>query len=337
MGTERVSVARSASGCQMPWQDALKGAWRDLAALAQRLDLDPVRLNCGALAHRDYPLCVPEPFVARIERGNLDDPLLRQILPLAAECQTVAGFCADPLAEHAHVADGLLQKYARRALLLTTRQCAIHCRYCFRRGQRQLAMPPVRWQERLATLSEIDELILSGGDPLMLNDRRLGQLLGLCQAVPGLKRLRLHTRLPIVLPSRVTAELCSMLTRIRLPLSLVVHVNHPAELDDSTAQALAQLRTAGVTLLNQSVLLRGVNDHPQPLIALCETLFAQGVLPYYLHLLDPVVGSAHFQVSTAHAQALMQALRAQLPGYLVPRAVREVNAQPNKVPLAEWE
>jgi EF-P beta-lysylation protein EpmB len=265
--------------------------------------------------------------------------LLRQVLPLGVERAPAHGFVPDPVGDGpAALTPGLIQKYQGRALLMAHGACAIHCRYCFRRHFPYGAMGPQapRLEAAIGLIaadSTLSEVILSGGDPLMLDDAPLGALLRRLHAIPHLQRVRLHSRLPVVLPERITDALCTHLRGLRLPAVLVIHANHARELGDPCAAALARLRAAGVTLLNQSVLLAGVNDRADTLADLSERLFGLGVLPYYLHQLDPVQGAAHFAVSDPHALALEAELRARLPGYLVPRLVREVAGDPAKRPL----
>ena len=274
-----------------------------------------------------------------MEKGNPNDPLLRQVLPLAEELLDTPGFDRDPTGDlEAASEHGLLRKYQGRALLITTGACAIHCRYCFRRNfpyshhqARRKDWPSVRKQ--LSADPAPEELILSGGDPLLLDDTKVQDLVAGLATVPTLQRLRIHTRLPVVLPSRITPALCEILTNHRLPTVMVIHANHPRELGSSARNALARLRRSGVHLLNQSVLLRGVNDSAELLRTLSETLFESGVIPYYLHQLDRVQGGAHFEVRDAEAKRLLTSLRATLPGYLVPRLVREEKGQPAKLPL----
>lgn len=307
--------------------------------LLRSLGLDPELLPAIRAASRQFCLLVPRGYVALIEHGNPRDPLLRQILPLADELRNPTGFCADPVGDHAALrTPGLLQKYQGRALLLVTGACAIHCRYCFRRHFPYTigSALPDRAASAIAQLAEdpsISEAILSGGDPLMLDDPALSALVGKLAAVPHLKRLRLHTRLPVVLPSRVTDALCHTLTASRLKPIVVVHANHARELGEASRQALARLGGAGILMLNQSVLLRGINDCPNRLSDLSEALFECGVLPYYLHLLDKVSGAAHFDLDPPSATRIMDQVRARLPGYLVPRLVREVAGHRCKDPV----
>ncbi len=329
------------------WQHLLAQAVRDPAELLRLLDL-PADLLPPAAATRGFPLLVPRGFVARMERGNPDDPLLRQVLPIAAETAAVAGFTADPLAEHAADAcgragsgavPGLLHKYRNRVLLVTTAACAVHCRYCFRRhfDYRSLPTGPAWWTPALAAIAAdplIDEVILSGGDPLTLPDAQLAALAADLRALPRIRRLRLHTRLPVVLPERIDPALLAWLCQPGPTPVVVIHANHPAEISTEVATACRRLRDAGVLVLNQSVLLAGVNDHAQTLAALSLRLFDAGVLPYYLHVLDRVAGAAHFLVDDSRARALHRELAALLPGYLLPRLVREVAGEASKRTLA---
>lgn len=317
------------------WQSELADAVTDPVELLDLLDLDLGSSPGVAAAAATFRLRVPRPFIARMRRGDPDDPLLRQVLPLGAELQTVAGFRPDPLAETALMDGGVIRKYAGRALVVSTGACAVHCRYCFRRHfpYDDARAPADGWRsvlERFAADPSLDEAILSGGDPLTLSDRRLAQLVAGLDGIRHLERLRIHTRLPVVLPSRVDSALLQWLRATRLAVVVVIHANHAAEIDDDVAGALAALRGAGATLLNQSVLLAGVNDSADALAALSERLFAVGVLPYYLHLLDAVQGAAHFDVPEPRARALFAELQARLPGYLVPRLVRESPGEPSK-------
>ena len=295
------------------------------------------RISDQAATH--FPLRVPRGFVARMRHGDPHDPLLRQVLPLDDEERIVPGFDLDAVGDMAaRAGDGLIRKYNGRALLIATGSCAIHCRYCFRRHFPYAAETAARdgWQNAIAALRAdpgVDEVILSGGDPLALATSKLAQLTDALQRIAHLKRLRVHTRLPIVLPERVDAELVAWLRALPWPVTVVVHANHANEWTDEVDAAMASLRSAGVLVLNQAVLLRGVNDSVDALAALSERGHAAGVLPYYLHQLDRVAGSAHFEVDDTTARALHAALAARLSGYLVPRLVREVAGDPGKRPL----
>ncbi len=330
------------AGATPPWRRALAEAVRSPAELLALLGL-PVELPgepaAAAAAGRQFPLRVPRGFVARMRRGDPDDPLLRQVLPLSVETVAVAGFGPDPLAEASTgPAPGVLHKYRGRALLLVTGACAVHCRYCFRRHfpyaeQALSAAHLAAALDHLRGDPDLREVILSGGDPLTLTDDRLGELAAALAAVPHLRRLRVHTRLPVVLPERVDDALLAWLTGTRLAPVVVLHANHAQEIDAAVAAAVGRLRQRGVTVLNQAVLLAGVNDGVEALAALSERLFAAGALPYYLHQLDPVAGAAHFAVPDAVARRLHRDLAARLPGYLLPRLVREVPGEPAKRPL----
>ncbi len=325
---------------QVPaWQRELARAITDPAELLRELKLDPALLPTARVAAARFPLRVPRGFVARMARGDPNDPLLRQVLPMGAELEATPGFVADPVGDRAaQAAPGVLHKYHGRALLIATGACAVHCRYCFRREFPYAEAPAgaEEWRPALSYLagdSSIREVILSGGDPLSLSNRRLGVLLTALGRIPHLERLRIHSRQPIMLPERVDEGLLELLAQTRLRPVLVAHANHPREINAAVRAALARLAATGVTLLNQSVLLRGVNDSAAVLAELSETLFAARVLPYYLHLLDPVRGAAHFDVNEIEASAIMKTLRQRLPGYLVPRLVREQPGQPAKIPV----
>lgn len=333
-------IARSQSEIESTdWQQALRTAYARPLELLAALGLEASQVGLSAAAAADFPLRVPRPFVARMRPGDPQDPLLRQVLPVAAETRARRGFVADPVGDlAAERTPGLLHKYRGRALLLVTGACAIHCRYCFRRAfPYGDSVGSARLDEAVAAIAglpEIDEVILSGGDPLSLRDERLAALVTRLAAIPHLRRLRVHTRLPVTVPSRITPALIDWLTGTRLKPVVVLHVNHPRELDDQLAGALGPLRAAGVPLLNQAVLLRGVNDDASTLATLSTRLFDCGVLPYYLHLLDRVQGAGHFEVSSRRARALIAALRSNLPGYLVPKLVREQAGKPAKTPVA---
>ncbi len=325
---------------EQDWQRILSDSITRPEQLLSRLNLPVERWLGGANAgHQLFPIRVPEPFVQRMQPGNPDDPLLRQVLPLTKETVKKPGFVRDPLEEDGAIqTTGLIRKYRSRALLMVTGQCAINCRYCFRRhfpyASHRLG-PDDRREviEALNSSPEINEVIFSGGDPLSVNDRLLAKWANLLDSVPHLRRLRIHSRLPVVIPQRVNDDLLTWLSESRLQKVLVVHVNHPAEIDQSTHHAFNRLREAGVTLLNQSVILKGVNDSSQTLARLSETLFEAGVMPYYLHAFDPVEGAHHFAVSDDRAKAIVRELMAQLPGFLVPRLVRELPGEASKTPI----
>lgn len=330
---------------QMPapeqdWQRILSDSITCPEQLLNRLNLPAERWLGGANeGHQLFPVRVPEPFLQRMQTGNPDDPLLRQVLPLREETRKEPGFVSDPLNEDDAIqTTGLIRKYRSRALLMVTGQCAINCRYCFRRhfpyASHRLG-PEDRREviEALNSSPEINEVIFSGGDPLSVNDRLLAQWTNLLDSVPHLRRLRIHSRLPVVIPQRINDDLLAWLSGSRLQTVLVVHVNHPAEIDQATRRAFDRLRAAGVTLLNQSVILKGVNDSSKALVSLSETLFEAGVMPYYLHAFDPVEGAHHFAVSDNRAKVIVREMMVQLPGFLVPRLVRELPGAASKTPI----
>lgn len=322
------------------WQDALKDLIRTPRALFEALELDPALLPAALAASDSFELRVPRSFVARMQKGNIADPLLRQVLPLGEELLAAPGYSEDPLGEgEANPHPGLIHKYHGRVLLIVTGSCAINCRYCFRRHFPYADNRPGRadWEGALDYIradASISEVIFSGGDPLNAPDSQLTWLTSQLARIEHVTRLRVHTRLPIVIPSRITSSCLAWLASDRFANSLVIHSNHAQELDHEVAAALDRLRDRGVTLLNQTVLLAGINDNEQTLTALSERLFSLGVLPYYLHMLDKVAGAAHFTVAEDRARQLLLHLRHHLPGYLVPKLVREIAGQPSKTPLA---
>lgn len=325
---------------QKLWQDAVRDP-RELLALLG-LDADALRLpdaGVSAAAAAQFPLRVPRGFVARMRRGDPHDPLLRQVLPIDAELRVQSGFNLDAVGDlAARGATGVLHKYQGRALLIATGSCAVHCRYCFRRHFDYAADTAAadRWRTALEYLradDSIREVLLSGGDPFSLSTPRLAEFTDALRGIAHVRRLRIHTRLPVVLPERIDSELLGWLRGLRQRVVIVIHANHANELDANVGAALQALHAAGATLLNQSVLLRGVNDSLDAQIALAEALFDHGVLPYYLHQLDRVAGTAHFEVDDARALALHRQMSARLPGYLLPRLVREIPGEPGKTVL----
>lgn len=324
---------------QASWQQQLSNAIRDPSALCNRLGLPDAWLPGASAGHALFDICVPDAFIRRMAHSDPSDPLLRQVLPLGEETMTPPGFDADPLAEADHQpAKGLIHKYAGRVLLIASPTCAVNCRYCFRRHFPYGDHAPSRaqWQEALDYLradASLQEAIFSGGDPLAANDRQLAWLVGELEQIPHLKRLRIHTRLPVVIPDRVDSALLDWLESTRLQKVVVLHINHANEIDSAVIEACTRLKNANVTLLNQSVLLRGVNNSVSALAELSERLFDAGILPYYLHALDPVQGAAHFDVADEQARELLADLRNRLPGFLLPRLVREIPGQGSKTPL----
>lgn len=323
------------------WQQLLRTAIRDPGELVAALGL-PAEFEAKARASAaQFPLFVPRGYLARMRSGDPHDPLLRQVLPVAAEHESVGGFAADPVGDAAAtLTPGLLHKYSGRVLMVTTGTCAVHCRYCFRRHFPYAESPKSldAWQPALTAISadaSIHEVILSGGDPLTLVDTLLCRLAECLAEIRHLRRLRIHSRLPIVIPERVDDAMLAWLKGNRLAPIMVVHVNHPAEIDATVAAALGRLVDAGVPVLNQAVLLKGVNDSADVLAELCERLVDLRVMPYYLHQLDRVAGAAHFEVPVAEGLRIVEQLRRRLPGYAVPKYVREVAGQTGKVPLTE--
>ncbi len=325
--------------CSRPWQQQLKEAFTDLDSLCAYLDLVPAGLPVSVAAGGQFPLRVPRSFAARMEKGNPHDPLLRQVLPVHDELQVYPGFIDDPVGDLAAAAQtGLLHKYQGRVLLINTGGCAVHCRYCFRRNFPYAQMLLSKQAEQAAVVyiaenTSINEVIFSGGDPLLLSDERLAQLMTQLAAIAHVKRIRIHSRLPIVLPARMTRQLADTLNASGKAVILVMHCNHANELNDEVQAACRRMQHYAFTLLNQSVLLRGVNDDAGVLADLSERLFAFGVLPYYLHLLDRAKGVGHFEVPQADALAIYRHVLGRLPGYLVPRLVREQAGENAKQPV----
>ncbi|WP_375751657.1 EF-P beta-lysylation protein EpmB [Vibrio sp. HN007] len=289
-------------------------------------------------AKRQFAQRVPHSFVSRMKRGDINDPLLTQVLPVTEELDVHPGYSSDPLEEQDNEQPGLLHKYKNRALLILKGGCAVNCRYCFRRhfpysdnkGSKAV------WQQSLEYIAkhdELNEVILSGGDPLMAKDHELKWLFKQISDIPHIKRLRIHSRLPVVIPSRITDDLCHLIRTTRLQVVFVSHINHPNEIDDTLKVAFAKLKFAGTTLLNQGVLLKGVNNSIPTQVELNECLFDAGIQPYYLHVLDKVQGAAHFFVSDEEAKTIMRGVMEQTSGYLVPKLTREIGGRPSKTPL----
>ena len=321
------------------WQQLWREALTDPLQLLAHLGLSHRASELLPAADTGFALRVPRGFVARMRHGDADDPLLRQVLPTAAELAEVSGFATDAVGDlAARAAAGVLHKYAGRALLIATGSCAVHCRYCFRRHfpYAEETAAAAGWSAALDYVrrdATVQEVILSGGDPLSLSTAKLAEFGAQLCALPHVRRLRIHTRLPVVLPERVDDAFADWLLALPLQKVVVLHANHPNELDAAVASACARLRASGASLLNQAVLLRGVNDDAATLADLSERLMAAGVLPYYLHQLDRVRGAAHFEVDDLRARTLVEDLRQRLPGYLVPRLVREVAGERAKTPL----
>jgi len=324
---------------QSSWKKHLSLAISSPHELLELLDLDPQGLEHEFALDIPFPLKVPHSYVARMEKGNPNDPLLLQVLPLKKELLEKEAYTIDPVGDLISMSTpGVLKKYNGRALLVTTGACGIHCRYCFRRHFPYSDANPAneQWSSTINDLMHdpsINEVILSGGDPLCLSDERLGVLTKMLDSIPHLKRLRIHSRLPVVLPERIDTSFLSWLETIKLKKIMVLHINHPNEINQPVKQAMHQLAKIDTVLFNQAVLLRGINDNSKTLINLSETLFEAGITPYYLHMLDKVQGASHFDVSDKKARDLMDELRKHLPGYLVPRLVREQINKEYKVPM----
>ncbi|MBC3944730.1 EF-P beta-lysylation protein EpmB [Erwinia persicina] len=321
------------------WLHQLADVITDPDELLQLLALQHhPELVSGHDARRLFALRVPRAFAARMRKGDPQDPLLLQVITSQQEFVDAPGYSTDPLDEQSSVVPGLLHKYRNRALLLVKGGCAVNCRYCFRRhfpysdnqGNKR------NWQQALEYIRqqpELDEIIFSGGDPLMAKDHELDWLIGELEQIPHIRRLRIHTRLPVVIPKRITETLCQRLSQSRLQTLMVTHINHAQEIDDDLRHAMQRLKRAGVTLLNQSVLLRGINDHAVTLASLSNALFDAGILPYYLHVLDKVQGAAHFYVDDERARGIMRELLSRVSGYMVPKLAREIGGEPSKTPL----
>jgi len=323
---------------QKSWQKDLRQVITDPKALLALLNINPKDYLQHFKARQLFPVRVPLPFINRIKEGDINDPLLKQVMPLSAEFVITEGFSTDPLVEHDTVAEGLLHKYKNRVLMIVKAGCAINCRYCFRRHFPYQDNSPnkQRWQQALRYISEhneISEVIFSGGDPLMASDEHLAWLIHQVEKIDHVKRLRIHTRLPVVIPRRITATLVELLKETRLKAAIVLHINHANEIDENVIRALEPLRAARIPLFNQSVLLKGINDNSEILIKLSEQLFDAGIQPYYLHLFDPVQGAAHFDVTEQDAVTIVQEMLATLPGFLMPKLVREIAGQANKTPI----
>ncbi|MCB1119435.1 MAG: KamA family radical SAM protein [Chlamydiia bacterium] len=312
------------------WQQIVKQAFTSWEALAAYLKLDGEHV----LVEPSFPLKVPRRLAEKMEKGRVDDPLLLQFLPRREEGEVNAAFGIDPVGDMAaQCTERLIQKYRGRVLVVATGACAMHCRYCFRQ---HYPYPKEREMGRefahIANDETVYEVILSGGDPLSLPDRILGEWMEQLKAIPHVKRIRFHSRFPMGVPERITPQFLQLLEGDK-QIYFVIHANHPREFDAEIWEALEQLKRAGVVLLNQSVLLKGVNDSVEVLKQLCLDLVDHGVIPYYLHQLDRVQGAAHFEVSHREGHKLMKALEAELPGYALPRYVQEISGQPAKSSL----
>lgn len=310
--------------------------YKSISELCAFLNLDPAQLNCPT--HSDFAIKVPLHFAQQIEKGNPNDPLLKQVLPSLAETEIHPNFSTDPVGDlNRNPSPSLIHKYQGRALLITSPRCDIHCRYCFRQHFPYEQAKQTHWQNALDAIQQdnsIEEVILSGGDPFTASEAALVNWVAQIEAIKHITTLRIHSRTPIAAPDKSPqTHFIEAIKTSRLKCVLVVHCNHPNELSEQTLALMQTYRQAGMTLLNQSVLLKGVNDRAETLVALSKALFQQGILPYYCHLLDRVAGSAHFEVTLNRAQEIMQQVRTELPGYLVPQLVQEIAGEPYKTPV----
>ncbi|WP_182440089.1 EF-P beta-lysylation protein EpmB [Colwellia sp. RSH04] len=320
------------------WQKDLREVVTEPKVLLQMLNINPDDYLQHFKARKLFPVRVPKSFINRMVKGDINDPLLKQVMPLSQEFIIADGYSTDPLEEHDTVAEGLLHKYHNRVLMVVKAGCAVNCRYCFRRHFPYQDNSPnkQRWHEALTYIAQhnsITEVIFSGGDPLMASDEHLAWLINQLEQIPHVKRIRIHSRLPVVMPSRVTMGLVNTLKKSPLKCVIVLHINHPNELNEELSAALESLRVARIPLFNQSVLLKGVNDNASCLISLCENLFDMGIQPYYLHLFDAVQGAAHFDVEEEKAKIIANEMLAKLSGFMMPKLVREIAGQPNKTPI----
>ncbi len=320
------------------WQKDLRQVITDPKKLLALLDINADEYLQHFKAKKLFPVRVPLPFIKRMRKNDFHDPLLKQVMPLSSEFVITNGFIADPLEEHDTVAEGLLHKYNNRVLMIVKSGCAINCRYCFRRHFPYQKNSPnkQRWQQALNYItehSEVSEVIFSGGDPLMASDEHLTWLVKRIEVIPHVKRLRIHTRLPVVIPNRITNDLVNLLSHSRLKATMVLHINHHNEIASDFVEALEPLHQARIPIFNQSVLLKDVNDNADILIKLSEQMFDAGIIPYYLHLFDPVQGAAHFDVSEEKAIKIAHEMLATLPGFLMPKLVREIAGETNKTPI----
>lgn len=331
-------IPRTLDAVEVPsWKEILSNAISSPKILSEYLNIPLPSISDQA--NEDFKLFAPEPYLQRIEKENINDPLLKQILPAHQETLAQQGYSKDPLSEESYNAvPGLIHKYKSRVLLVSGASCAINCRYCFRRHfpYSENRLSKEQWLQSIDYIlqhPELNEVILSGGDPLVNNDKQLKWLTSKLCDIPHIKRLRIHTRLPVVIPQRVDAALLSWLSALPLQKIMVLHINHPNEIDSSVKQAIQNIKATGTLVLNQSVMLASVNDDAEILSRLSEDLFDIGVLPYYLHRLDKIEGAGHFDLSQARIKEIYTDLLARLPGYLVPKLVAEIPHRSSKTPL----
>ena len=336
-----IQCNKSVSKLPVSWNQQLSQAITQPRDLIQALNLNPQDFSDIQAAHQQFSLKVPQAYIRKMQQKDPHDPLFLQVMTQASESIPVEGYNRDPVGDlQASKVPGLLHKYPGRVLLITTAACAVHCRYCFRRhfpyNEQQAGRD--QWHEALKYIEQdnsIREVILSGGDPLVLSDDKIASLIKQLESIPHVDRLRIHSRLPVVLPDRITDELIELLSTSRFNVCLVIHANHANEITRPEKSALLRLRLAGIHLLNQAVLLKGINHQLESQIALSDALYDAGVLPYYLHLLDPIEGAAHFNTDVEYARQLIQQMRQKLAGFLVPRLVREIAGEMSKKPANE--
>ncbi len=320
------------------WQKDLSDVVTDPQKLLEMLNINASDYLQHFKARELFPVRVPISYIKRMNKGDINDPLLKQVMPSLNEYVVTHGYTTDPLQEHDTATEGLLHKYKNRVLMIVKSGCAVNCRYCFRRHFPYQDNSPnkARWKAALHYIGqhpEIIEVIFSGGDPLMASDSHLAWLVKQIEQISHVKRLRFHTRLPVVIPTRITASLVNIMKKTPLKTSVVLHINHPNEINEELNQSLEPFRTSRIPLFNQSVLLKGINDNAKCLIELSEKLFDIGIIPYYLHLLDAVQGAAHFNVTETQAKKLANEMMANLSGFLMPRLVREIAGETNKTPI----
>ncbi|MBT1450320.1 EF-P beta-lysylation protein EpmB [Glaciecola sp. XM2] len=331
-------IPKKSMPVEINWQKELARCFTTPESLLEYLCLDPQKYREHFAARRLFSMRVPRPFADLMTPGDWDDPLLQQVMPRVEEFEEVSGFVGDPLGEQDNEQAGILHKYLNRALLIVKGGCAVNCRYCFRRDfpYQENAVNKQQWLNVIQYIqndTNLDEIILSGGDPLMAKDSHLAWLCEQISHIAHIKRLRIHTRLPVVIPQRINDEFLQWFSALRQQKIMVFHINHANEVSKSLIERCKRLREAGMTLLNQAVLLKGINDSADAQIALNEAVFSAGVLPYYLHLLDKVTGAAHFDMPEKEAKAIMAEVIKRQPGYLVPKLVREIAGQPGKTPI----
>lgn len=290
------------------------------------------------LAYPRFAINIPRRLAQKMQKGTLHDPIARQFLPLIDENDHSANFCQEPVQDPLfRLAPRTLQKYSQRALIITTSACAMHCRYCFRQNY-HYSGSPIGFEADLSHLASdptIEEVILSGGDPLSLSNEALFRLINSIEKIAHIKRIRIHTRFPIGIPERIDEEFLQRMGDIKLPVWAVIHVNHARELDQEILAALEKWRRQGASLLNQSVLLKGVNDDIDTLETLCRTLVNHSIMPYYLHSLDHVQGAMHYKVDQKIGLELVAQLRARLSGYGVPSYVQEIPGESSKTVIED--